>query len=138
MAPPGVLQGYLNKLTRDGQPWRTTDKAWDKLLVCKDRTLARDIERMPRRTMLDDKLLERIQIILTGKSGPNRGHRDLSTPKRPSGARGSGKGSGKGGGKGHGRGGTPHMSELRVAEDSFLSCDGEPLEFFEYTDLNEN
>jgi phage host-nuclease inhibitor protein Gam len=142
MAPPAVLQSYLNAMTKDGAKWRTTDKAWDKLLTCKDRTLARDVERMPRRTVLDPKLLERIQIIIQEKSGPNRGNRDLATPKRPSGARGKGKGTGKGngsgGGKGRGKGSNPHMAELRIAEDHFLSSGDEPLEFFQYSELNED
>ena len=133
MAPPAMLQKYLNRITRDGQPYRTTDRAWEKIMVAKDRTLARDIERAPNRTVLDGKLIERIEITMLGKSGPNRGHKNLSTPPAP-----RGKGSGKGTGKGKPRG-VPDLANLVIAEDAFLS-DGadEPLIRFEPDQLDED
>ena len=137
-----MLQKYLNKLAKDGQAWRTTERAWEKIMVAKDRTLSRDIQRAPNATMLDGKLLDRIQLTIQGKSGPGRGNRDLSTPKRTRDLRAdTGKGIGKGNGKSRGKGsgkGVPNLTELTIAEDIFLTDeDNEPLIRFEPDQLDE-
>ena len=99
MPAPNVLQKYLNMLTKNGDTWRSTDKSWETILASKDRLLARDIERSANRTILDQKILNRIQTVVLDKSGSNRGRRDLSTPRR---ANVSGPARGKGQGKGNG------------------------------------
>ena len=89
--------------------------------------------------MLDDELLDRLRAVMLNKSGPNRGHQDLTRPKQLSfgGGKGHGKGNGKGTGKGD-SGGTPNLTQLNIAEDGFLSCDGEELHRFPVEHLDEN
>jgi hypothetical protein len=131
MSFPQNLQLYADRLTRNGEPYRNTGKLWDKLLLCADKTLGPDIKRDTQRTVVNEKLMQRVHNAVQDKSGPNRGHRDLRSPAE-SVSKGARKGSGKGKGnsvvnkgKGKGKGpGVPNLNDMDLAEDSlFLPFD---------------
>ena len=123
MAPPQALKVYLNRLSTNGKPWSTVDKTWEKVMTCKDRTLGRDFDNARPSTMLDDKLMARLKLIVLDKTGPNRGRSNLATPKKiqdlsvpaESVSKGAGKGRGKSiASKGRGKG-TGNIINLEIA-----------------------
>lgn len=125
MTFPANLQMYADKLTRDGSRFRNSARLWERRMAADDSALLVNIKRDTAKTVLNEKLLARIRPVALYKSGPNRGHRDLSTPAGTF-PNGGGKGAGKGKGKstaskGKGKGkGIPHLHELTLAADELL------------------